>query len=598
MEKLENIELIRVATAGSVDDGKSTMIGRLLYDCNAVPEDQIAAVENLRKRKGEAEIDLSLFTDGLLAEREQKITIDVAYRYFSLGKRRFIIADVPGHEQYTKNMVTGASNSDLVLVLIDIRNGITIQSKRHLFIASLLGIPHVAIIVNKMDEVNFSEAKFEKIKNSFLDYASRLNVSDLQFIPISALKGDMVVDRGSKMDWYKGPTLLDYLSDVQIISNRNLVDFRLPVQMVVRPHQNFRGYAGQVESGIIRKGQAVKILPSGRSAKISKLFLSGEPAQEAFAGQQVILSLDKEIDASRGDVICREGNLPEAGHNIEAAISWFSEKPIKEGGSYFLKMGPKETRCHIEKIKYKINVSSLKRQFPRQLEFNDVGRIFLRTNDELVFDAFSKNRPLGNFILIDEVTNETAGAGVIIGKSKETGKEGKKKGAVLWFTGLSGSGKSTIADKLFEELKKWDIQCERMDGDNLREQLTGHLGFSKEGRDRNIQIAGYLAGMLSRHNVLVLATFISPYKKHRKLARAQAQNFIEIFVDAPLAICEKRDPKGLYKKARKGEIEMFTGVHDKYEAPSKPEIRLKTNELSLDESVKKIIDYLKKNCLI
>jgi len=594
----QNIELVRLVTAGSVDDGKSTLIGRLLYDCHAIYEDQLSSIAKASKQRGKDEVDLALLTDGLSAEREQNITIDVAYRYFQIPKRRFIISDVPGHEQYTRNMVTGASNADIALILVDARKGMVIQSKRHLFLATLLGIPHILIVINKMDAASYAEKVFEKIKTDFVNFAARLNIHDLQFIPISALKGDMVVGRGDNMNWYKGYTVFDYLENLQVVSDRNLIDFRFPVQLVVRPHQDFRGYAGKIESGIIRIGDTVVILPSGKKTKISSIMVDGKKRREAFCPQSVILTLKDKIDVSRGDMIVRENNLPDISDNFEASVCWFSEEPLKKNKSYIIKQATKTTRCFVDLLRYKINIKNLHRQETNALVLNEVGRVYFKTNDSLAFDSYSQNKNIGSFIIIDEMTNNTVGAGIIVDKVQKIVPIQERemiiapKGAILWFTGLSGSGKSTIADKIFDFLSKKGVECERLDGDIVRKSLTKDLGFSKEDRDKNIERASFVAGLLSRHKVIVLATFISPYRKHRELARKQAENFIEIFVDAPLDICEKRDPKGMYKKARAGKIEFFTGIDDVYEKPKRPDIELKTDKMSLDQCVEVILNYL------
>jgi len=597
---IQNTELLRLTTAGSVDDGKSTLIGRLLYDCNAIHEDYLISIAKTSQQRGNSGLDLSLVTDGLAAEREQNITIDVAYRYFSLANRRIIIADVPGHEQYTRNMVTGASTADLALILVDARNGVMIQSKRHLFLAALLGIPHILIVVNKMDVVSYDQEIFEKIKSDLVNYAARINIHDLQFIPISALTGDMVVNRGENMPWYNGSTLLSYLENLQIISDKNLLDFRFPVQLVVRAENDFRGYAGRIESGIARVGEEVLVLPSAKKTKIGSIIADGKECQEAFTPQSVILTLEDEIDVSRGNMIVRANNLPEISNKFEATISWFFDEPLKKGKSYIIKQTTKSTRCFVDTLRYKINIDTLHREESDNLMINDVGRVYLRINEPLMFDTYSKNRNTGSFIIIDELTNETVGAGIIIGnieKSFYAVDNDKRrviapKGVTLWFTGLSGSGKSAIADKLFEYLSQRGVACERLDGDIMRESLSKDLGFSGEDRDKNIERAAFVAKILNKHGVMVLTTFISPYEKHRRLAKNQLGNFVEIFVNAPLAVCEQRDTKGLYKKARQGKIPFFTGIDDTYEAPKDPDIELKTHELPLEACVEKIVHYL------
>ncbi len=597
MAKKIKQELIRLVTAGSVDDGKSTLIGRLLFECGAIPTDQLEAVKKTSEKRGLSEIDFSLLMDGLVAEREQNITIDVAYRYFSLNGRRFIVADVPGHEQYTRNMASGAAGSDVAILLIDARKGLTRQSRRHLFLISLFKVSHVLIAVNKIDTVGYRQGIFEEIKTEIINFAARLSINDLRFIPISALQGDMVVRRRANLSWYDGPTLRSYLKEIEIISDKNFLDFRFPVQLVISAGGNFRGYGGQIASGIIRVGEPVMVLPSGQKSIVKKIFLGARSHREVFVPHSVILTLTDEIDVSRGDMIIREKNLPEISDNLEATVCWFAEAPLKVGGSYLLKQTTRLVRFSVSAIRYKINFDNLHRQKANSLKVNDVGRVYLKTSELLFFDPYLENRATGSFIIIDEKSANTIGAGVIVDRRRnEPAILGKKiflqKGAVLWFTGLSGSGKSAIAGKLFKKLTAQGVDCERLDGDNLRQSLCRDLGFSKEDRDKNIERAAFIAGILSRHKVLVLASFISPTRQQRKLARQKAKNFIEIFVNAPLVVCEQRDPKGLYKKARVGQIKLFTGLDDKYEPPKKPDLELKTDQLSVQESVDLVLDYL------
>lgn len=596
-EKKENeAELIRITTAGSVDDGKSTLIGRLLHDCNAVYEDQILAAKKASGKRGKKDIDFSLLLDGLSAEREQNITIDVAYRYFSTPKRRFVIADVPGHEEYTRNMVTGATLADLAIILADAEKGILTQSKRHLFIASLLKIPHILVAINKMDLVQYEEKIFKKIKNDFSDFSSRLGIGDLRFIPVSALRGDMLIKRGEEMSWYGGPTLIDYLENLEIAGDRNMVDFRLPIQLVLRADDGLRGYAGKVEGGIIRKGEEVVVLPSEKGTRVKKIMVGNREVDYAFDSQSATLFFEDEIDASRGNLVARENNRPELANEIEAKICWMGEKTMKKGKSYIMKQTTKSVRCFIDFLYYKINIDNLHREQSNELKLNEIGKVRMTTNEPVIFDSFFKNKGTGSFILIDENDNDTVATGIILA-GKKNGKEKKEKiktekGAVLWMTGLSGSGKSTIADKVFSFLKERGINSERLDGDFLRETLCKDLGFSKEDRDKNIERAGFIANLLARNGVIVLATFISPYKKQRDELRKTVSNFIEVFIDTPLEICERRDVKGLYKKAREGRIEFFTGISDVYERPDKPEIVIKTEEESEEKAEKKIIKFL------
>jgi len=603
MDNINDIELVRMATAGSVDDGKSTLIGRLFYDTQTIPEDQMASLEKLSKQRGLSEIDLSLLTDGLAAEREQGITIDVAYRHFSTIKRRFLIADVPGHEEYTGNMATGSSTADLILILIDAKNGITSQSKRHLFIASLLRVCHILIVVNKMDAIGYSQEVFKKIKEDFTDYISKMNIHDLQFIPVSALKGDMVTNRGNKMGWYQGSTLLSYLENLEIQSDRNLIDFRFPVQSVIRADDGKRYYAGKIEGGTIKKHEKITILPSIRKSKIKTIFVSGKEKERAFNPQSAALSLEDELDISRGDIIVRENNLPEISDEFIGMITWFSNDiNLKEGDNYLLKSGTKILRCSIEKIIYSIDIDTLHREKgEKTLQMNDIGKVKIKTHEPIVFDFYSENKNTGNFIIIDEFTNDTAGAGIILDKveiSEKPAEQLKKKGAVLWFTGLSGAGKTTIADELAKYFSKKTIDYERLDGDVMRKSLSSDLGFSITDRDENIKRATFMAHLLSKHDIIVLAAFISPTKKQRQFVKSQVKNFIEIFVDASIEVCAERDTKGLYEKAKYGKISDFTGFSSSYEKPANPDIHIETSKMSVKECVNIIIDYLKDNKII
>ena len=595
----DRAELLRLATAGSVDDGKSTLIGRLLHDCQSIFADQLAAAEKVSKRRGLDEVDLSLLLDGLSAEREQGITIDVAYRYFATAKRKFIIADSPGHAQYTRNMVTGASTANLALILCDARKGLLEQSKRHLFIASLLGIPHILVVVNKMDLMEYSEEVFVRIKDEFAAFAAKMDIGDLQFIPISALKGDMVVDRGEQMKWYQGPTMLSYLENLQVSSDRNLIDFRFPVQYVIRPDQDFRGYAGQIVGGVIRKGEKVRILPSGVEAKVQSILYDEKEVEMAFAPQSVVITLDREVDVSRGDFIVREANLPEVGNDVEAMLCWFDEKYDMElNKRYLMKIGTRTVPCFVENMKYRLDVNTLNRDREAvNLELNDIGRVHIHSTDAIIYDFYKKNRGTGSFILIDEMTNQTVAAGMIMDKGQTSDYVGgrnlvAKKGAALWFTGLSGSGKSTISDKLAEYMSARGLPFERIDGDAMREVLSSDLGFSKEDRDRNIDRAGYVAGLLSKHGVFALCSFISPFAEKREELRSKVPNFVEIFVNTSLEVCEKRDVKGLYRKARAGEIKNFTGVSDPYEVPESPDLEISTEEYDVEQAVEMVVKYL------
>jgi len=596
--------LVVLATSGSVDDGKSTLIGRLLYDCNELYDDQLAKLEKDENGKVKGEY-LAHITDGLSDEREQGITIDVAYRHFSRPERKYIIADVPGHEQYTRNMVTGVSKASIAMILIDARKGLQTQTKRHLFIAGLLETPHIVIVINKMDLVDYSEERYREIKKDVTAFLSKMSVRDLQFIPVSAFKGDMVVNRGENMPWYQGPTILSYLDNIEVSTDNNLIDFRLPIQMTIKIAQDKRGSLGQIRGGVINVGDDVVILPAKTKTKVKEIYVSGEKREQAFNGQSVLLSFENEVDVSRGDVIARANNLPIISNELEASVSWFDdEEDLNIDKTYLLKHGTKTTRAKITDIKYKIDIETLHSEKTKKLSLNEIGRVALRTNDTLGFDVYAKNKNMGSFIIIDELSNKTVGAGMIISrglfqKDKKVEIDSyKNKGALLWFTGLSGSGKSTIADRLHERLSEIGLQTERLDGDVVREGLSSDLGFSKEDRDKNLDRISFISSLLEKHGVLVSATFVSPYEKKRKEIRKKHKNFIEIFVDTSLGECEKRDVKGLYKKARAGEIENFTGISDKYEKPKNPEIHIKTEKASIDECVEQIVSYLEANNII
>ena len=596
------IELLKVATAGSVDDGKSTLIGRLFFDRGAIYEDSLEAIKKASAKKGMKMIDLSLLTDGLAAEREQKITIDVAYIHLSTPTRKFVFADVPGHEQYTKNMVTGVSGADVVMILADARKGLLIQSKRHLFISSLMKAPHILVVVNKMDMVGYSRDVFEKIRSDFLNFVAKLGINDIQFVPVSALRGDMVVNRGEKMNWHNGPTVFEYLVNLPMSANKNLVDFRLPVQYVLRPHQDFRGYAGKIESGSINRGEEIVVLPAGKRSRVKSIFIGNKEVEIAFAPRSVALTLEDELDISRGDTIVRKNNLPSVGNEIEAVLCWMSETPMEKGKTYVIKHTAKHCKCFAAELMHKINVENLHRATGDKLELNEVGKVIIKTAEPFVFDPYALNRGTGSFIIVDVATNNTVGAGIIL-KGTETrklideqfiGKE-RKKGAVLWFTGFSGSGKTTLADAVFEKLERAGLVCEKLDGDILRGKLCDDLGFSKEDRLKNIERAAFVAELLSKHGVIVLASFISPSRDQRDELKKRIKNFVEIFVNAPLEICEKRDVKGLYKKARKGELKKFTGVSDFYEPPVCPHLELKTGEDSVEKCAERVVEYLREN---
>ncbi len=623
-----SMDLLRFTTAGSVDDGKSTLIGRLLYDSKAIFEDQMEAVEVASKNRGDEYVDLALLTDGLRSEREQGITIDVAYRYFATPKRKFIIADTPGHIQYTRNMVTGASTAELAIILIDARNGVVTQSKRHGFIASLLQIPHILVAVNKMDLVDYDEEVYEEIVQEYTEFASKLSVQDLTFIPISALVGDNVVHKSDKTPWYDGPTLLHHLENVNVGGSRNLVDFRFPVQMALRPNQNFRGFAGQIASGSISPGEEVVVLPSGKNSLVqSVLTYDGEQA-EAFAGDSIVLTLEDEIDISRGDMIVRKRNLPQTASQFECVICWMNEEPMNPNGTYIVQHTTRQVRALISELNYRIDVNTLHREPADTLHLNEIGRITLTTTQPLFYDPYKLNRATGSFILIDPHTNTTVASGMIRGRARDVDdivskqperqkssnvvweeavinrqmreeRNGHKAG-VLWFTGLSGSGKSTVARQLERRLFAMGVKTFFLDGDNVRHGLNGDLGFSDDDRQENIRRVAEVAKLAFDHGNLVICTFISPFQADRDFARSLLPegDFYEVFVKCDIEVCKRRDPKGLYQKALSGEIPLFTGISSPYEEPANPELVVETDVRSAEEIVGQILDELAKDGVI
>ncbi|MEV6278801.1 adenylyl-sulfate kinase [Nocardia sp. NPDC051832] len=589
--------LLRLATAGSVDDGKSTLIGRLLYDSKTIFTDQLAAVERTSRDRGDAYPNLALLTDGLRAEREQGITIDVAHRYFATPRRKFIIADTPGHIQYTRNMVTGASNADLALILVDARKGVVEQTRRHAFLASLLGIPHLVLCVNKMDLVDWSQDRFEEIREEFAGFAMKLDVSDLTFVPMSALHGDNIVHRGASMPWYEGTPLLHHLEEVHIASDRNLIDARFPVQYVTRSHaKDFRGYAGTVAGGVFKAGDEVAVLPSGLTTTVTAIWgPGGTPIAEAFPPQAVTMQLAHEIDISRGDLICRPANRPLTGRDIDAMVCWFAEDAqLTPGATYTVRHTTRAVTAEVRTLDYRLDVNTLHRdENPEALALNEIGRIQLRTRQPLLFDPYRRNRNTGSFILVDETTGNTVAAGMITGPtlpsarvvwhSTAVGREERAtRGLTVWLTGLSGSGKSTVAVELERRLVAAGRPAFLLDGDNLRHGLNADLGFSAEDRVENIRRVGEVARLFAESGVVAVVSLISPYQSDRDKARAVHEAagipFVEVFVDTPLEICESRDPKGMYAKARAGEIRGFTGIDAPYETPANPHLVLRPGD--------------------
>lgn len=588
------IQLLRLATAGSVDDGKSTLIGRLLYDSKSIFTDQLESIERASVERGDDYANLALLTDGLRAEREQGITIDVAYRYFATPRRKFIIADTPGHVQYTRNMVTGASTADLALILIDARKGVLEQTRRHAFLSSLLGIPHLVLCVNKMDLVDWSEQRYTEIREEFGSFASKLAVHDLSFIPMSALQGDNVVDRSTKMDWYQGAPLLRHLEDVHIASDRNLIDVRLPVQYVIRPQRgdgyDHRSYAGTVAGGIVKPGDEMVVLPSGKRSRVAAVWgPGGTKVDEAFASMAVSVSLTDEIDIARGDMLARPGNQPYVGRDVDAMVCWFSDTAeLKPGNRYIVQTAAQTSRAEITGLSYRLDVNTLHRdESAETLSLNGIGRISLRSQQVLMFDSYRNNRVTGSFILVDEATNHTVAAGMINGPvrteativwhgSAVSRTERAHQGATIWLTGLSASGKSSIAVELERRLVAAGRPAYLLDGDNLRHGLNADLGFSDDDRKENIRRVAEVAAMFADSGAVAIVSLISPFAADREQARTvhgeRGLPFHEIFVDTPLAECERRDPKGLYARARAGEIRQFTGIDSPYEAPTRPEL--------------------------
>jgi len=612
----EEKDMLRFITCGSVDDGKSTLIGRLLWDSKLIFEDQLAALAADSKKVGTQgeEIDYALLLDGLQAEREQGITIDVAYRFFSTDKRKFIVADTPGHEQYTRNMVTGASTADVAIILIDARKGVLTQTKRHSYLASLVGIKNILVAINKMDLVDYSQERFEEICKEYEEFTSELNFEEITCIPISALKGDNILTSDSleskvsrtKTPWYQGQSLLHYLETVQVADRTTEKPFRMRVQWVNRPNLDFRGFCGTIASGTVRPGDEVIVPASGQSSRIAKIVTIDGDLSEARSGQAVTLCLEDEIDVSRGDMLTTTQARPSHADQFEAKLVWMHEEPLLPGRSYLLKAGSATAPAQVSELKRKVNVNTLKLEPGKTLEMNEVGICNISINRAISFDPYIENRHTGNFILIDRFTNATVGAGMIdfplrratnvhwqsvdIDKQSRAGLKGQKP-QVLWFTGLSGAGKSTIANLVEKKLHSLGKHTYLLDGDNVRHGLNRDLGFTDADRVENIRRIAETAQLFVDAGIIVLTAFISPFKSERNLARNLLEDgeFIEIFVDTPLKVCEQRDPKGLYKKARAGELPNFTGIDSDYEAPENPEIVVTGGNASAEELAEEIV---------
>ena len=608
----EQKDLLRFITCGSVDDGKSTLIGRLLYDSKLIFEDQLSALESDSKRDGTVTdgIDFALLVDGLQAEREQGITIDVAYRFFATDQRKFIVADTPGHEQYTRNMATGASTASLAVILIDARKGVLTQTRRHSFIVSLLGIRQVVLAVNKMDLVDYDQATFQKIEVDYRAFAAQIGLSDITAIPVSALKGDGILARGETMAWYTGPTLLQALEAAPLPDAAPDGGFRLPVQWVNRPNLDFRGFSGTISGGAVRKGQSVKIQPSGKVSTIARIvMMDGEP-EAALPGEAVTLVLEDEIDASRGDVLCDADAPAEVTDQFAAHLVWMADAEMIPERPYLLKIGSQTVGAAVTDLKHRINVNTLEQTAAKTLALNEVAVCNLALDQAVAFDPYDANGATGSFILIDRYSNETVAAGMIsfglrratnlvwqeLDIDKKTRADLKRqKPAVVWFTGLSGAGKSTVANLVEKRLLANGRHTYILDGDNVRHGLNKDLGFTEADRVENIRRVAETAKLFVDAGILVLVSFISPFRSERQLARdlVEDDEFIEIFVDAPLEVCEARDPKGLYAKARSGAIKNFTGIDSPYEPPVMPEVRLDTASATPEQLAEQVFAYLR-----
>ncbi|HEY1875474.1 MAG TPA: sulfate adenylyltransferase subunit CysN [Steroidobacteraceae bacterium] len=607
----EHKSLLRFITCGSVDDGKSTLIGRLLYESKLIFDDQLTQLAADSRRVGTrgGELDLALLVDGLAAEREQGITIDVAYRFFSTERRKFIVADTPGHEQYTRNMVTGASTADLAVILVDARKGVLVQTRRHSFLVHLIGIPRIVLAVNKMDLVGYSRATFEAIVAEYREFAARLGLTDITPIPISAVHGDNVIARSEKMPWYTGPALLSHLETVEVDAALAGQAFRLSVQWVNRPNAEFRGFAGLIASGTIRPGDRLRVLPSGRETRIARIVSADGDLKAASAGQSVTLTLDTEVDISRGDVLAAADSAPQVADQFEATLVWLQEEPMLQGRTYLMKCGTRTVSATVTPLKHRVNVNTLEHEPAERLELNDIGVCELELDRPVPFEPYSENRALGGFILIDRLTNNTAGAGLInfalrrsqnvhwqaldVDRQLRARLKGQKA-CVLWLTGLSGAGKSTIANRIEKRLAAAGRHTYLLDGDNVRHGLNKDLGFTAQDRVENIRRVAEVARLMVDAGLIVLVSFISPFRSERRMARElfASGEFFEVFVDTPLAEAARRDVKGLYRKARRGELKNFTGIDSPYETPENPEIRIDTTALSADEAAARVIAHL------
>jgi bifunctional enzyme CysN/CysC len=612
LKRHEVKSLLRFITCGSVDDGKSTLIGRLLYESKMLFEDQLAALEADSRKVGTrgGEIDYALLLDGLAAEREQGITIDVAYRFFSTDRRKFIVADTPGHEQYTRNMITGASTADLAIVLVDARKGMLVQTRRHSYLISLIGVRHVVLAVNKMDLVGYDQALFERIRDEYLAFAAQIGLQDVIAIPISGVHGDNIVERSANTAWYEGPVLMDHLETVEIDERRLQRDpFRLPVQWVNRPNLDFRGFCGTVAAGVIRPGDPIRVAPSGRESTVSRIVTADGDLEEAVAGESITLTLADEIDIGRGDVISGVDDPAAVADQFQATVVWMSDQPMLPGRNYLMSVGAKTVTASVMPLKHKINVNTLEHVAATSLGLNEIGVVDLELDRPIAFDPYERNRDTGGFILIDRMTNNTVGAGMIgfalrradnihwqaVAVDKAARRRLNGHGSyVVWFTGLSGAGKSSIANMLEKRLHALGRRTYLLDGDNVRHGLNKDLGFTPADRVENIRRVAEVAKLMVDAGTIVLTAFISPFRSERQMAREllEAGEFVEVFVDAPLSVAESRDPKGLYRKARRGELKNFTGIDSPYEAPLAPEIRIDTSGTAVEEAAEKVFARL------
>jgi bifunctional enzyme CysN/CysC len=609
-------DLLRFITCGSVDDGKSSVIGRLLYESQMILEDQFAALKDDSKRFGTRgeQVDFALLVDGLAAEREQGITIDIAYRFFATEKRKFIVADSPGHEQYTRNMVTGASTADLAVILVDARKGMLTQTRRHTYLIALLGIRQVVLCVNKMDLVGYSEAVFADIIASYGRFATEVGIETVTAIPVSATEGDNITAASPRMPWFTGAALLPFLETVPLPVD-DAGPFRLPVQWVNRPDAEFRGFSGRIVAGGVRKGDAVRVLPSGKQSRIAAILTPGGEAAEASAGESVTLTLTDEIDISRGDVLAAAADPPAVAHQFEATVIWMHEEPLLQGRQYLIKIGAKTLAATVSPIKYRVNVNTLERLAAKRLDLNDVGICGIELSSAIAFEPYTKSRELGGFILIDRLTNNTVGAGLLhfalrrsqnvhwqaldINKAARAALNHQKP-CILWFTGLSGAGKSTIANLVEAQLHVEGRHTYLLDGDNVRHGLNKDLGFTDQDRVENIRRVAEVARLMVDAGLIVLVSFISPFRSERAMARSLVKpgEFIEIFVDTPLAVAESRDVKGLYGKARRGELKNFTGIDSPYETPESPEVRVSTADLTAAEAASQVVAYMRQTGIV